>query len=342
MKLKIQILPVFHGDAICLKYLGEDSTFHNIFIDSGFVSSYSIIQKEINEIIKVNEKIDLWIITHIDQDHIGGILAYMQKSSINHIDEVWFNGENQVSFSNNNKISFKQGIKLSNYLKDNGKLKVNYVCSNTQSINLFGAELTILSPNEKYLKEFIERWPEENMIHSKNSPISAKANDYKVPIPELSKKAFLEDDRFEHRSCITFIFRAQGISILFLSDIIPSIIYESLVRLGYNKNNKLIVDYVKLSHHASKFNTNNELLSLIECNNYIISANGKNEYFLPHKETLSRILLNPERNSLEPIHFLFNYDNEVIRSIFSTDDLIDYNFSCIFPDKQGNAYAIEY
>ena len=37
----------------------------------------------------------------------------------------------------------------------------------------------------------------------------------------------------------------------------------------------LKIDYVKVSHHGSKANTNDELLSLLDCNNFIISANGR-------------------------------------------------------------------
>jgi len=92
---------------------------------------------------------------------------------------------------------------------------------------------------------------------------------------------------------------------LFLADAHIDLIVDSLKELGYDENNPLIVDFVKLSHHGSKENINNEFLSLIQTKQFIILANGSEAHWHPDKETLVRIINYYKGN--EKISFIFNY-----------------------------------
>ena len=107
-----------------------------------------------------------------------------------------------------------------------------------------------------------------------------------------------------------------------MGDAHPSIVIESLKALGYSTHNPLRIDYIKVSHHGSKGNTNEELLTLIDCNNFIISANG-NHHGLPNKKTFARIIKHfPNAN------LMFNYPN-LISQIFSDEELTNASFRAI-------------
>jgi hypothetical protein len=108
------------------------------------------------------------------------------------------------------------------------------------------------------------------------------------------------------------------------------------------ETNRLKVDYVKLAHHGSKCNFNEQLLDMIDCDNFIISANGGGTYNLPNKEVLAKILYNPKRDLNNQITFIFNHDNDILRNIFVIDDNaeIKYNFRCQFPKIEQNAFII--
>jgi glyoxylase-like metal-dependent hydrolase (beta-lactamase superfamily II) len=74
--LVVNVLQALHGDALSVKFLGEDHKYHNIFIDGGFTRTYrATLREEILKILEADEEIDLFIITHTDQDHISGVLA---------------------------------------------------------------------------------------------------------------------------------------------------------------------------------------------------------------------------------------------------------------------------
>jgi hypothetical protein len=101
-----------------------------------------------------------------------------------------------------------------------------------------------------------------------------------------------------------------------------------VVALPYSEQNKLELDYWKLSHHGSKYSTSPELLKMISCKRFVISANpsiGNNCH--PNKETLTRIIQH-YRN--ENITFYFNYKNEKLLSIFAIDK---FN-NLVFPDEE--------
>ena len=77
MPICIQFFSVGCGDAIALRFLGTDNQYHNFFIDAGYSSTYrTTIQKELIAIEKRQETVDLWCITHTDEDHISGIKTF--------------------------------------------------------------------------------------------------------------------------------------------------------------------------------------------------------------------------------------------------------------------------
>jgi len=337
--LKLKIFQVLHGDSLLIRYLGDDENSHNIFIDGGFVSTYArTVKKATKEIIEKNEKIDLFVITHIDYDHIGGVLSFIREyGKQNIVNEYWFNcGKLHIDLSDNGKISYSQGLELRDYLSENEQIKTDSIHGGLNPFNFFGAKITILSPLSKDIKEFQEKW-----VAQEKKLISAKQNDYHLKIEDLANNSFHEDNRIENKVSISFLFEYHDKSILFLADSHPSVIVNSLKKKGYSKEKKLNVDYVKLSHHASKFNTSFELLEVIDCTNFIISANAKNSHYLPHKETLARVLKHPERKYEQQVNFIFNYDNAELRSIFESSDFSAYNFNCLYPGTNENGYTIE-
>jgi beta-lactamase superfamily II metal-dependent hydrolase len=340
----LKVLPVLHGDAFCIQFSGNDDKIHNIFIDGGFACTYlRTLKKEAKRVSDANEKIDLFIITHTDQDHISGVLKFVKDyGETNLVEQYWFNHSdvNMLSNKASNKISIPQGIKLREYLKNRGKLLEYDVTDEMDDIDCYGAKLIVLSPQKLILEEYKNLWNKEEKCPKKSSKklISSEENDYSYSIEQLAKNSFREDSKLENGVSIAFLFQVHGKTILFLADSYPSTIINSFKDKGYDK---LKVDYVKLSHHASKSNTNDELLSFIDCDKYIISANGKNQYHFPHKESLARILNHSQRDFSRQITFIFNYNNNVLQNIFTEEEKRNYNFLCSYPNKNENGFTIK-
>ncbi|WML34386.1 MBL fold metallo-hydrolase [Clostridium sp. OS1-26] len=91
MDIKVKSFPSSNGESFFIKLQGDVTT--NILIDCGYVSTTEFIIEELKEIKKNNQKLDLIILTHIDNDHINGardVLKYLLEKKID-VGEVWYN-----------------------------------------------------------------------------------------------------------------------------------------------------------------------------------------------------------------------------------------------------------
>lgn len=89
--LKLKLLPAEYGDCIWMELTGEQNI--NIMIDGGTTKTYKkFIAQEINNIKEHGQKIDLVICTHMDYDHIGGLVQLFKSTESQSIGSVWYNG----------------------------------------------------------------------------------------------------------------------------------------------------------------------------------------------------------------------------------------------------------
>lgn len=338
MKLEIKMLEAFHGD--CFMISLEDETVRNIVVDGGISKTYiRNLCFEIKSIIEKKQDIDLMFITHVDDDHIGGIITFFEDDQIDKkvVKRVIYNSALAVSNSlktkydssreihinkvSDRKVSYGQGKTLENEL-----LKYNLLDSEIvkalDKINLGNATITLLSPRNIEVSKLNKRWERES---SEKRKASASKNDYKKSIKELLKNdRFNKDKSIVNRSSISFLLEYGQFKVLMLADSRSDIITKSLNRLGYNKNKKLVLDYVKLPHHGSKNNLYYDLLEIIDCKKYIISTDG-GIFNHPDKITLARIL-----SIFSDVEFYFN--SRIHEEIFLEEDREEYKFTCINKD----------
>lgn len=210
MKLTTKFIKAGNGDAILINFQeDEKSIFHNILIDGGGKLAYEDnLKYELINIIKSGECIDLLVVTHIDQDHIGGIVKmfdeiksgnlYWQDTNGDkkylEIIEIWFNANSLLEendfwlSSETTKVSLSQGADLQLYVDKKAEFVNAFVArpekyEKNAGIAYFGenrkAKITVLSPTENYLVTYNEniknKWIEKVQELLKN-----KHSDYKV------------------------------------------------------------------------------------------------------------------------------------------------------------------
>lgn len=101
-KIKIKFYNAKSGDAIHI--LGKAD--ENIFVDMGYYQTYKEhIADDIDSIYKSNNTIDLFVISHIDHDHIEGAIAFLKdisdgKFSKEILDRIWHNSYRHLSIAN--------------------------------------------------------------------------------------------------------------------------------------------------------------------------------------------------------------------------------------------------
>lgn len=339
--MKIKFLQAFNGDSFWISFLENDTPI-NIIIDGGIGDTYKNKSNVKGDLHKVIEKIredkqfiDLLVLTHFDDDHIGGILRWLNKDkeAARLIKKVWFNSGKEIAKkfkSDENKdlditivdgaddfhTSPGQGIKFEKYLRDNN-LWEGKIIEQGSEYRLFGLKFKILSPNNQKLDNLLKLYEKQ-----KDYFTSGDEYDFQTSLKDFIEEEkrsgfkFEEDKSVPNGSSIAFIMECGDQSYLFLGDAHPSVVIEGLTKFSYTKDNPLNVFFMKVSHHGSKYNTSKELLEIIKTDRYLISSNAT-KHGLPNKRTLARIINN------NPNAFIyFNYDLK--DTIFSDQDWKDY------------------
>lgn len=321
------------GDAIFIRFLGNDSNWHNILIDGGYGREYkNSFGPLIKEILALGEQVENWIISHIDRDHIGAVKGFVADKRIdnkqNVVKNFLFNHSPEMIKESNGKISVEDGIILRDFLTKHNFLTTVPINTLTKLIECYGLKIIILSPTPEKEAVATELWKKEES----NGKVGRTEiqSDHKKSIDELRGIKFNTDTNPINGSSIAVLAQFGEVNVLLLADSHPSDIVDSLKTLGFSKDNPIKTQFMQLSHHGSKANTSPELLEIVQTNSYVITGNGIHNRH-PDKEAIVRVITNDKRDS-EIINIHFACDTQELREMFDVDNdaLENYNFNCSY------------
>ncbi|TPG01595.1 ComEC/Rec2 family competence protein [Clostridium perfringens] len=297
--LKIRIEKAFNGECIWLHFGEEKKT--NIIIDSGpamFVNGF----REVIETIKNrNEKVDLLIFTHIDNDHILGFNNYIKNNDCSIIKKIWLNGNGISVYKKNQLLSPKNVGTLVDEIKKK-KIFLETLVYEGYEEEINEAKLKVISPQKEALinvAELVDKYNLNGSIEYVKSLDSLYLED-----------SYDEENTSTNKASIAFIFEYNNKKIAFLGDAVATDIINGFDK--YYKNSK--VDIVKIAHHGSKRNTNCELIKKLGAHNFIISKKS-----IVHKETIARIVNCCEKST---IYCNYNWWDSV--GYFNKNDKLNY------------------
>ncbi len=352
--LRLYALPAHNGDCLLLEFLGDDGQLHYIWVDGGLVRSYQEFGKAVAEqLIQQKAKIDLMVVTHVDQDHIGGILALCNDPAIppDWIQQFWFNsgellsawlgeepgsqrGISLAELDEQASRSIGQGIRLEDYLRQHANWHKQPI-KRYSTLSVSGAEISVLTPSVSALQRLHHNWQKETSQERSLDP-----NDYSLSLEALSRRPERADASVANASSISFVFEYRDKRILMLGDAWASDVVEALRALGYTAEDPLRLDALKLSHHASRASISSELLDLIDCDTFIVSTDGS-RHQLPHKETFARILLHHNRDTSREVRLVFNHNNSTLGKIFQDEEMFRHHFRCEYPLVGSQGFVLE-
>ena len=251
------------GDCIRIRF-GEG---HNIFVDSGVIRFAKSFIQICSDIIAAGEKLDVLILTHVDDDHIGGILSFLRANQRCPFDEVWMNHTGKIELGNA-LLSTRQNDEVyARLLKQNINVK-RMLKGDCYTID--AASITTLSPAMII---------EDN--RSADVPL-AYYRDVGLPLSRLSDMPIQrKDSSISNKNSIVFIFEYRGKRILFTGDAWAEDIVSGL------GDNRQKFDLIKLPHHGSVGNISENLLEQVDCNDFLICADGRMH---PDKQTIAKLL----------------------------------------------------
>ena len=327
---RVELLPAAHGDAIWIEY-GHPKKPRRILVDGGPAPSYERgLRQRILELPSAQRRIDLFIVTHIDCDHIDGAIILLREAKALglRIDEVWFNGWNQLATPGPEAYKPIQGEFLGALLDQpllRGRWNTRFSAGPIEvpdegPLPAWDLEdqgrLTLLSPGRRQLTRLRARW--ESALRDFSPGDAAEAlrrldnrREYRPPaFPPVFGDHTPGDDRsVANGSSVAFVLEHDGKSCLLGGDAQPRVLAASLRRFGQERHpgrgGRVTFDAVKVSHHGSLGNISEELVMAIDSPSWLISTNGA-IYHHPDRKTARLVA---DHSTATPTFFC-NYKSE--------------------------------
>lgn len=323
--VKVYALPADEGDFLWISY-GKNEHYAHILVDGGTKDSGDDYAEIIERIDRRGEKIEALVLTHVDYDHIQGAINGICRISSTILKRVvkriFFNtcrgirrelsknekhaenyAEDQI-YTNlcSSQYGIGDGITFLKLLSEKGLRDcLNDYIVYGQQIVLEKAVVNFISPGEKELIEFADKW-EEYKVRTENLQYAGNMDMVKQNLEDLMKEKLLSDSSINNASSIAFIFVYENVKLVFLGDAKPAVCLKGLKKFKYP--GEIEVDLMKLSHHGSRSNTSDSLLKIVKTQNYLLSTNGHNKK-VPSKVMIAHLLKNAKEKN---VNLYCNYD----------------------------------
>lgn len=316
---RIEMLPAQRGDALWLSYGTRDDQ-HHVLIDAGPQETIATLVPELERRIRAipgaTDRVELLVISHIDADHIQGVVSLLSDHTrVPLFGDIWFNGwqHHQPELLGGpdaervtaallehperwNRAFEGHAVKI----PDEGALPVVELPG--------GLRITVLAPNQQALLRLAPEWQEAcqkaGIVAGKGAEIVKRKWIREELLggfePDLLADAKFSADRGAPNGAgIVLIAEFDGKRLLLLGDNPPGPILDALARLGPGPHR---FDAVKVAHHGSRRNTNLAFGRAVQAKKWLVSTNGA-QFGHPDPEALARIIVTQER----PPEFHLNY-----------------------------------
>lgn len=361
--LRLTAFPAAEGDCFLLEW-GDRASPRRMLVDGGRSLTWRQYLRGWLAAQPLGERrIDLLVITHIDRDHIEGVLSLAREKDLGLVvGEVWFNAWRHIgpppppstrSPKGIGVLSAAQGDKLSQAILARGwcwntAFGGGAACIGTGAPPVLalpdGAAIRLLSPDAGKLRVLEKVWRKECrrtglmpggggeavvLGRSVTSPATRKGMD----LAAVAERVTVEDDAAPNGSSIAFVFEFNERRILFAADAHPKILEMSL-KAHYGVA-PVRIDLFKASHHGSRGNITLPLCRALECGQALISTNGS-LFGHPDDEAIARLILSLR----EPRILHFNYCSEIALSWNDASLMHAYGYQPTYPSSDANGFCI--
>lgn len=318
MRTKINLLPANYGDCIFLTCDG-----YNILIDGGTRNTYQDLHdrrspdkalKKLVEGLKSNQQhIDLMVITHVDDDHIGGILEWFETNypEEGFIREIWMNDDVVLSDNTSLQNSPKSAGTLINKMKAQGQPFRNDIIVGIEE-DRGPFHVKVLAPLPEFRNSVAEKI-HANLQNAGNSMETYKKSMKKLVEEDWQSKPISKENR---ASIALELSVSNDEKMLMLGDANIKDIMDGLDVFYPDKDEKINYAVIKLSHHGSKNNFDPSFIQRVKADIYLVSTNG-DKFNHPDKEVIAQIICNTDSS------IGFNYQNR-IDLLFTEEDKKDF------------------
>ncbi len=360
--LNVHMFPAAHGDCLLVEY-GEGERVYRILIDGGVGRTYDVLRAHLLEIPEADRHVDLMVITHVDADHIEGVVRLLTDTSLHlRIDDVWFNGYEHLTEGAPLNFGGVQGEYASALIEKrrfpwNAAAKGRALCVPDKGPPpVFelpgGMTLTLLSPTPDKLAKMADAWedevrkaglhpdaPKEALEHLETTGkrlLYRFGDDAGPDVEELARAAYKPDTSPANGSSIAFLAEYNDKRILFGADAYAEVLVSTIERLlEMRSQDKLMLDAFKLPHHGSRANVSPRLLELVQASMVLVSTNG-DRFSHPDEEAIARICKREWNHE-----FVFNYRSDENEMWDHPDVKQRYRYATRYPERNNAGIRIK-
>ncbi len=317
----LRMLPAAHGDALWIEY-GEGGEVHRVLVDGGPEPTHATLRSRIEALVPGERHFEALVITHVDADHIGGAVRYLEEGTDATFGDVWFNGRQHLTEVET--LGPVQGERLSKWLVDHqvpwnehfaGRAAVLPPDGDPPVCELPGGlRLTVLGPGRAQLVALAPEW---DATIAKEGLVPTIPPEPRPETPEgverlgpptadevrgwAAATPFDGDDTKPNGTSISLLAEFGGRTVLLTGDAHSDVLTAGIRRVLPDGQARLVVDAVKLPHHGSRANVDTDLLDVLDCRRFLFSSNGSH-YGHPDREAVARVAVSEGEKEL-----LFNY-----------------------------------
>ncbi|MBB3772804.1 hypothetical protein FHS55_003425 [Angulomicrobium tetraedrale] len=310
--LRLELLPACEGDCLVLSW-GDAAAPRRMLIDGGRSVTAGAVKAYAAEHRLGEGAFELFVITHIDRDHIEGAVDLLGEACFRRlVKEVWFNDRADLDYHpapGFEEYGALDGERITRLIRDHGistnlpfaPKPVAMTGDDLTVVELAGGlTLTLLSPDLKQLKALADPWDETMAA----APLGWEdfGDDQPIDVAWMAARPFRSDSAKPNGSSIAFVASYGDVHILLTGDAHVGRLQRSL-ELFRVANPEARFSLVKTSHHGSRGNTSAELVRLLDCSRWAVSTNGT-QFRHPDLEAVARIAA----GSPAPVQLFFNYD----------------------------------
>jgi hypothetical protein len=308
----VTMLPAGRGDCLWIEY-GEAAAPHLMVVDGGIPGTERELTRRLLARPANRRHIDLIVISHIDIDHIAGVLGLLREPVEGlTIGDIWFNGWPHLPAEDPGELGAKQGEELSFWIEKR-RLPWN-AAFDGKAVAIGGDDLpivslpgemtiTLLSPRPQRLFDLRRVWGKEiekaGLVPGDAGAVLAGQDEVDedggllgdaLDVEDLAGSAFKADTSEANGSSIALLAEHGGRRCLLAGDAFAGDVLRSVSSLAAANGDDLFeIAALKVSHHGGRKNTSAALIKALACRNYLFSTNGT-IYGHPQVETVARIV----------------------------------------------------